>query len=238
MWPACATDPNGLGLLRAAVANPLDRTPRLVLTDWLQDQGEEEVAAAMRESVGMVSQASAVTPGWRAFPEGVLGRWAPWNVCADGWPGVNVRTRATGPREEWPVALPPSAWLTALRLNGTAVTDAELEGLAPLPNLTTLGLRSTAVTDAGLPRLAAHAHLATLDLGFTRVTDAGLGHLAGLPALKALDLCSTRVTDAGLERLAVLAGLTALDLSDTGVSDAGLEAYRDARPACAVIRLT
>jgi uncharacterized protein (TIGR02996 family) len=233
MWPACATDPNALGLLRAAVASPLERAPRLVLTDWLQEQGEEEVAAAMRESVGMVSQSSAVTPGWRAFPAGVLARWAPWNVCADGWPGVSPR------REEgWSAALWAPEWLTALRLNSTAVTDVGLEGLAPLPNLTTLGLRSTTVTDAELPRLAVHAHLVTLDLGFTRVTDAGLEHLARLPALTALDLGGTRVTDAGLERLAVLAGLTALDLSDTRVSDTGLEAYQNARPACDVICLT
>ncbi|MBY0459146.1 MAG: TIGR02996 domain-containing protein, partial [Gemmataceae bacterium] len=80
MWPECATDPDGRALLRAAVANPREETPRWVLADWLQEHGEDEVAEALR--------ASLRTHGQVPLPEGVRARWSPWEECVGGWLGV------------------------------------------------------------------------------------------------------------------------------------------------------
>lgn len=186
MWPDCARDPEGLALLQAAVSRPREHTPRLMLADWLQERGEEEVAGAIRESIR--------ERDWVAFSNSVSIRWVPLNVAVDGWLGVH---------RGWP---PPegtleSQWLTSLDLKDTPVTDAGLRELAPLQNLTTLDLSRTEVTDAGLRELAPLQNLTTLDLSWTEVTNAGLRELAPLQNLTKLLLDRKRVTDAGVSEL-------------------------------------
>src|SRR5580693_1160453 len=99
MWAECVNDPTGLALLRAAVANPLEKTTRLALADGVQEQGEEAVAEVLRESIK--------TRYWVEFPDEVRERWTPWNACFDGWLGVQAK-RLT--------QLPPSPWITSLNL--------------------------------------------------------------------------------------------------------------------------
>ncbi|WP_162136267.1 hypothetical protein [Zavarzinella formosa] len=78
MLPPCAHDPEGLALLMACKENPLDLAPRLILTDWLEDQGEEDVACCLRESM---AHDGCMVP----LPTHVQERWQPLNGCDHGW---------------------------------------------------------------------------------------------------------------------------------------------------------
>ena len=211
MWPECAEHPDALALLRAALADPTDRTPRLALADWLQEHGLDVLAAHVRES--------CASADWSYIPTEDRGRgrrFAPWDACCDGWIGVNSIP------EEGTSALPMSPWLTALQLNYDDGTDDAIADLARFPNLAVLDLtQGQGVTDAGLPALAALKHLARLELQLTSVTDAGMRTLAAFPKLHDLDLRQTAVTDAGLKALAPL-DLTRLALGER-VTDAGVK---------------
>jgi hypothetical protein len=64
-----------------------------------------------------------------------------------------------------------------------------------------VGLNGTAVTDADLEHLEAVGNLQGLSLSDTEITDEGLKHLVGLTNLRHLDLLGTKVTPEGVERL-------------------------------------
>lgn len=120
-------------------------------------------------------------------------------------------------------ALTPAALhaLAELDLRGCAITDAELEYLASLPNLTGLELRGTAVTDAGIAQLAA-LRLKTLSLRGTKV---GERNLPMLPAtLQHLDLTDTRAGADACRFLRPLPDLHTLKLNRLPIDDAGLDA--------------
>ncbi|HEX4613383.1 MAG TPA: hypothetical protein VH092_34680 [Urbifossiella sp.] len=234
MWPDCSTDFHGLDLLRAAHANPLDCASRFVIADWLQGQGEEDVAATLRASLGF--------RGWAEFPEVIQPRWAPWNGCVDGWLAVDgVLSGRLG-------EIPESPWLNAI-LFGDEPADKDLEALTRFPILMGLSMAASSLSDEGLARVARLNSLTFLDLAYsqsgivddklkllapltnlttlrlmnTDAADDGLKHLAALPNLTDLDLYRTRVSNAGLKHLAVLPELTNLDLGCTTVSDVGLK---------------
>ncbi len=214
MWPECATDSDGLALLRAAVANPREETPRWVLADWLQERGEEQVAEALREPLRVHGQVP--------LPAGVRARWSPWQECVDGWLGVLHPTLAElSALCADPPAIAP--WITGLGLGSMEVTDAGAKELAALKHLTTLDLSDALVTDAGVTELAVLTSLTTLNLFNTGVTDAGVTALTALKHLTTLDLSDTQVTDAGAKELAALTNLTTLHLGATGLTDAGVK---------------
>ena len=210
MWPDCSRDPDGLALLRAALTQPAEDTPRLLLADWLQEHDEEAVAVALRKSIGNRDE-------WGDFPDEVLGRWYPWNAILDGWVVILLM--------RWPLPenLSDSPWITFLDLSSAGATDTGLKDLAGLTNLTTLDLRYTQVSDAGLKELAGLTNLTTLSLYDTDVTGVGLKELAALTSLTTLSLGETEMTDAGLKELAGLKNLTSLSLHGCRhVTDAGL----------------
>ena len=110
-----------------------------------------------------------------------------------------------------------------VKLDGTDVTDAEMEHLIALTTLVELNLNDSHVTDAGLEHLKGLEKLRALELGNTDVTDAGLQHLKELKELVVLELYGTKVTDAGLEQIKEMKlELLFLSLSGTIVTDAGL----------------
>lgn len=78
MLAPCARDPEGLALLAACKENPRDLAPRLILTDWLEDQGESDVARCLRESLASTGK---IIP----LPTATRDRWGPLNGCEDGW---------------------------------------------------------------------------------------------------------------------------------------------------------
>ena len=126
-------------LLQAILDDPEDDGIRLIYADWLQEHGEEDVAAALRTSLA--------SRGWWNFPTSVRARWAPWDACLDGWLGV------AGVAPDQLGALPESPWLNAIDLRNYA-TDEDLRALARFPVLTALSLNGTSLSDDGLARLA------------------------------------------------------------------------------------
>ena len=78
MLPDCTRDPEGLALLTACKENPLDPAPRLILSDWLEDHGEDDVARCLRESM---AGDGCMVP----LPTRAQERWQPLNGCDHGW---------------------------------------------------------------------------------------------------------------------------------------------------------
>ena len=81
MLPECTRHPEGLALLQRCKENPRDLAPRLILSDWLEDQGEEEMANAIR----------VTTSGGRyLFSSDLKDRWKPIDSCKNGWLLSNI----------------------------------------------------------------------------------------------------------------------------------------------------
>lgn len=113
--------------------------------------------------------------------------------------------------------------LQRLDLSGTAVTNAGLILLGPLPALFDLSLAGTGVA-GDWPGLATdYPSLERLDLAATGIGNETLAALRGLSSLTYLDVTGTRITDEGLPQLLGLGRLESLNLNETAVSDAGLE---------------
>lgn len=110
-------------------------------------------------------------------------------------------------------------------LHGTAVTDADLAGLAALPalrDIEALDLRLTGVGDSAMVHVRRFKRVRFLNLFRTRVGDEGLATLRPLAALDTLLIGGTRVTDSGVRHVARFKRLSRLSLFDTTVGDAGL----------------
>lgn len=142
--------------------------------------------------------------------------------------------------------------LAELDLTGAALTDADLERLATLPNLRTLVLRGTPISDRGLAALSAlplefldlrdthvsgacfaalpTASLKALHLTDTRVAGAELAHLPAMPALQVLKLNRLQLVDADLEALAIYPQLKHVELDSTPLTDAGLRRMLELNP--------
>ncbi|MCE9552953.1 MAG: hypothetical protein K8T91_06195 [Planctomycetes bacterium] len=89
-----------------------------------------------------------------------------------------------------------------VNLDGTDVTDADLEHLKCLAEMRWLNLFNTKITDAGLENLKGLSKLERLELGSAAyVTDAGLEHLKGLTQLRGVYLGGTQISDQGEARL-------------------------------------
>jgi hypothetical protein len=121
--------------------------------------------------------------------------------------------------------LPGAAYIGAVYLGNTRVTDSCMPHLARFRNLRALWLNRTAVTGSGLGQLR-RLQLDELYLGRTAIRDRDLARLRQLAALESLELRSTRVTDAGLTHLRALPRLRSVDLRDTAVTDRGVVRLR------------
>ena len=97
-------------------------------------------------------------------------------------------------------------------LNGSRMTDADLERVQPLA----LRVESLYMT--------------------AKTTDAGLEHIKRLTQLQELSLDETKVTDAGLKHLKELTKLQSLDLRKTKVSVEGVKDLQQALPNCKIER--
>lgn len=120
-------------------------------------------------------------------------------------------------------------------INSAAVTDAQLQALAPVASsVVSLELQQTKVTDTGLALLAPFVKLRNLQLQNTGLTDAGMPHLGQLPALEVVNLYGTGVTDAGLQYLTDLKHLKKIFLWQSKVTENGAKQLRDAIPGVEV----
>ena len=114
-------------------------------------------------------------------------------------------------------------------LNGSRITDADLNSLESLDGLVDLRLDDTAVTDAGLRCLPDHHGLQRLSLDDCAIDDAGLAVLRDMADLRSLNLARTKVSDAGLRQIAGMTKLQFLILAGTHVTDAGISCVRASR---------
>ena len=121
-------------------------------------------------------------------------------------------------------------------LDGSAVTDRDLDAICALTNVESVTLSRTDISDAGLQRLRGLTRLRILSLDHTSVTDQGLEHLTGLTNLEELSLGGTRITDVGLAQLATLPSLQELSIWKTSITDARVAALRRSSPELRVYR--
>jgi hypothetical protein len=112
--------------------------------------------------------------------------------------------------------------LHTLCLEGTALTDADLEEVAKQKGLVRLYLGGTKITNKGLEHLRGLEHLKLLRLTWTGVDGDGLKSLRSVKSLEALELAGS-FTDKDMEALKELTGLKVLRLHQTRVTDAGLK---------------
>ena len=110
---------------------------------------------------------------------------------------------------------------------GLDVTDGDLVPLVELPRLRAVRLGGTAVTDAAMTTIGQIVGLEDLDLRDCGITDDGLAELSGLKRLKALRLsgksgaCS--VSDDGMVHVAKLNNLKVLAIDYLWISEDGIK---------------
>jgi uncharacterized protein (TIGR02996 family) len=239
-----------LVFLREIRRRPDDDTPRLILADWLQDQGDPRGELLHHQLVR--SRLPAGDPrcedllrleraliarhvwAWLGPLVDLAGRW-------DFHRGL-IRLEARAERllaEPWGASACEDVlvWVEELRLH-----DARPQHLARLAHspllgwLSTLDLTDNRIADAGLARLLASPFLGTLAvlrLAGNRIGGRGAADLAGCAALarlEVLDLAGNRIGDAGAAALAAsanLGGLRTLVVSGNGLGPQGLTPLRE-----------
>jgi Leucine-rich repeat (LRR) protein len=133
-------------------------------------------------------------------------------------PGLSLRDQ---PVERWLGELRDLPELTALILDDTLVTTADLAFELPLQRVY---LARTQVDDGVVAKLP--AQLQAIDLEDCAITDRGARALAELHELRAVNLAGTRITDGGGAALGKLARLEIVDLGGTRVGDKTIAALR------------
>lgn len=83
--------------------------------------------------------------------------------------------------------------LEILNLQGSALHNCDLSGIAKLPRLTTLVLSNTGVSDEAVSELEKCSTLKELSLSCTKITASSLDHLVRLPQLEVLAIEGTEV---------------------------------------------
>ncbi|VTR98934.1 hypothetical protein [Tuwongella immobilis] len=216
MPPACLQSPVGLALL--AEAKRLSTSPdiRLILADWLEEQGESEVAALMRLSLS--------SRAWMPFPQSVQTRWTPFNICRSGWLGIQI-TRGV-------VYLPHTPWLSALRICGKLELP-QLEQIAEIGEATQLlflACETSGLADDGLQRLGqleSLSYLDGLDITDNGITDRGIERWLASPTRPRLTewvLCRNLLTGAAARLIAhspLADHLIRLDFKDNALGASG-----------------
>jgi uncharacterized protein (TIGR02996 family) len=231
-----------LSFLRHAKEQPEDDTPRLVLSDWLEEHGgPADVARA--EFVRVQCRLARLTAK-DLEAERVLAREA--ELCGNhqrDWLGpladliegtrhfyrglVSIQVRGQAFASRRGLALADSeafAWVDGLRF--LSVTPRALATLAPtslLGGLNTLSFRDCPLRGEGVEALAASPYLnqlTALDLHHCWIEDAGAAALAKAPAsrLRQLDLYHNLLSSRGIEKLAAWPGLATVESLNLAVN--------------------
>jgi uncharacterized protein (TIGR02996 family) len=229
-------------LLAAIVAEPDEDAPRLVYADWLQEHGDEEQAACIRESVrvGMLPEGAEKSEAARRVDELIETRAEKW-VYALGllhltgldcgsslWPPQEVAyLSAESFIEDAPTLFTrlPIRGLTVDCQRGEGLETESLTAMAAMPGLSNLQRLALANRHREVP-LAGWVALIRSD------------NLRNLQAL-AVNVC--QLADAHAHALAAgpgLGSLTALDLSENQIGFAGILAVVRSRHLTKVERLS
>jgi hypothetical protein len=117
------------------------------------------------------------------------------------------------------------AKLEDLNLEGSKITDDQLEQLTKVKSIRKLRFRNTGVTAAGIKKLTGLNELELLDLrDCTNIGDSGLETIATFTKLKSLLVNGEQVTDAGISHISALTELQLLVLPRSQVTDTGIAA--------------
>lgn len=224
-------DSEGLALLEAARKSPGDAAIRLVLSDWLEERGEDEAASFLRESLHHPNER-------RTLSLAAASRWRPVSHFYNGWPSGLVTTTQDSeflksPAWRWMIAL--KVKLKPDELNKVAAVIDLIES-AHLTNLASLDLELQGIGDAGAEALARSPHLAkltALSLSGNGITAVGARAMAESPQLANLiylELNRNRIENRGAEALAqtpYFAELISLNLESNSIGDAGARALAE-----------
>lgn len=138
--------------------------------------------------------------------------------------GGRVR-RSPHPVSEWLRSIGwrrPLGAIRTIRLDGCAISDADLQPLGVLDELVELNLERTGITDDGLRHLRPLTRLEVLRISQTRITGQGLSQLHGLTQLSRLDVAGTQITDDDIEHILPLRRIEILNLGQTRVGAEGI----------------
>ena len=111
-----------------------------------------------------------------------------------------------------------------LSLEGSGVTDDDLESVARLTTLRDISLFGCERIDgSGIAQLMSLPFLRSLQLGRTAITDDALVTINEFPALERLGVSDSAVTDTGLSHVADSPTLKALAIANTGITGDDLQ---------------
>jgi uncharacterized protein (TIGR02996 family) len=226
-----------LAFLADIKEQPADDAPRLIFADWLEEQGDPELAA--RGELLRLQCRTPRTEASRARQAELLGQFSPrWLgplvavVRSWGWHRGLLRIAADADvllADPAPALAPEAfAWVESLELDGLQVPQVRrLAALPWLSQVATLVLECNRIGDAGVEALTASPHLGNLRGLFLRsndVGDIGAAALACAPSLTnlaVLSLVNNRITDAGAQALADSPHLTRLSSLNVDGNDFG-----------------
>jgi uncharacterized protein (TIGR02996 family) len=238
--------PEVLAFLADIKEHPLDRTPRLVLADWLEERDDVRGTLVRlqceqaRPDLNPVRRLELGEQEARLIGEHQdrwLGPLRP-RITSFAFQRGLVQLQSTPDRivrEESAELLDSEelAWVETIRLYGDTATPVAYAETRALQGARVLDCSWTRMQDlhlTGLARAAPFPFLGELLLNACNVGPAGLGALAGsgsFPALAELRLASCGLDDAALVALAagpLLSRLHLLDLRNNRVGRAGLAA--------------
>jgi len=117
-----------------------------------------------------------------------------------------------------------------INLNGTRVSDRNVQALSRLRALERLNLSQTAVSDTALKTLPRLHGLEEVNVEATSVSDAGMVYLSQCQQLRYLWLRDTQITDNSVQLIVQLSALKKLDIRGTAITPGGVVRLLDARP--------
>ena len=113
-----------------------------------------------------------------------------------------------------------------LKLQGSAVGDAEVKAMSNLVRVRFLSLSGIGFTDECIPDIVKISEIAELSIDHSRVTGSGFKYLADLPRLESLQVPYSLVGDAPLKDLVTIKRLKKLNLAHTKITDNAVDALQ------------
>jgi uncharacterized protein (TIGR02996 family) len=236
--------------------NPDDDTPRLVLADWLEDNGRPERAAFLRCQLEadrlpdyhprrrtLLDEAERLRrqhgPDWDRLLKELVTETSSRTADLFYRRGLPWRVRLSAERwlQAWP-AMRPLAPLREVALSTGSTDPLRIASSEHLRQIAGLDLKANYLNEDGVRALAEFSpleNLISLDIGINLLLAAGVAALLKPGAfgnLANLGLSGNRLSPDGAQvlaaRLPALRKLSSLDLESTDLGDAGVNALLEA----------
>ena len=226
MPPHWMNDPQGLALLEAAKREYDATAPRLVLSDWLEEQGEQEAAQALRRSLLEPQE-------WLYLSTEAADRWVPINCFHAGWPArfVHIESLHLHLRRQ------PSEWLVCMAIRNTNIDSPLAISFAQSCHfhyLCSLELSSNELGYDGARSLLQAPTISNLNAfacDFNEIGPEGLRNIGSINFrfLSYLSIMDNGLGDLGIEHLSELRSdkLRHLNLAGNGITSSGAGVLAD-----------